>query len=77
MKKSDPFNNSYKEFNIKSWGNTDPSTHQKWDHVPRRSKHPLVIGQQCVFLRQAFGIRGKSHGYFACKSENEGQNNVT
>ncbi|XP_056002390.1 uncharacterized protein LOC125663311 isoform X4 [Ostrea edulis] len=28
-----------------SWANTDPCTHQRWDQVPRRSKHPLLTGQ--------------------------------
>ncbi|XP_048730227.1 uncharacterized protein LOC125647559 isoform X2 [Ostrea edulis] len=27
-----------------SWSNTDPWTHQRWDQVPRRSKHPLLTG---------------------------------
>ncbi|XP_056000244.1 uncharacterized protein LOC130048105 isoform X2 [Ostrea edulis] len=27
-----------------SWANTDPWTHQRWDQVPRRSKHPLLTG---------------------------------
>jgi hypothetical protein len=25
------------------WANTDPRIHRRWDQVPRRSKHPLLI----------------------------------
>ena len=35
--------NSHEEYKIKSWANTDPWTHQRWNQVPRRSKHPLLI----------------------------------
>jgi hypothetical protein len=27
---------------INKWANTDPQTGQRWDQVPRRSKHPLL-----------------------------------
>jgi hypothetical protein len=26
------------------WANTDPRIYRRWDHVPRRSKHPLWTG---------------------------------
>jgi hypothetical protein len=29
---------------INKWANMDPQTCQRWDQVPRRSKHPLSIG---------------------------------
>ena len=33
------------KYNTKmSWTNTDSWTHQRWDQVPRRSKHPLLTG---------------------------------
>ncbi|XP_048733691.2 calcium and integrin-binding family member 3-like isoform X2 [Ostrea edulis] len=35
---------AYKQYKIDSWANTDPWTHQRWDQVPRRSKHPLSTG---------------------------------
>ncbi|XP_056014554.1 uncharacterized protein LOC125674199 isoform X2 [Ostrea edulis] len=33
---SDQSHNSYKQYKIDSWANTDPWTHQRWDQVPRR-----------------------------------------
>ncbi|XP_048730689.2 uncharacterized protein LOC125647898 isoform X1 [Ostrea edulis] len=41
---SDQSHNSYKEYKIDSWANTDPWIYQRWDQVPRRSKHPLSTG---------------------------------
>ncbi|XP_056020094.1 titin-like isoform X2 [Ostrea edulis] len=41
---SDQSHNSYKQYKIDSWANTDPWTHQRWDQVPKRSKHPLLTG---------------------------------
>ncbi|XP_056016734.1 uncharacterized protein LOC130053461, partial [Ostrea edulis] len=41
---SDQSHNSYKQYKIDSWANTDLWTHQRWDQVPRRSKHPLLTG---------------------------------
>jgi hypothetical protein len=34
---------------INKWANTDPRTYQRWDHVPRRSEHPLSMANVKVF----------------------------
>ena len=41
---SDQSRKSQIQYKNKSWANTDPWAHQRWDQVPRRSKHPLLIG---------------------------------
>jgi hypothetical protein len=28
---------------INKWANTDPRIYRRWDQMPRRSKHPLLI----------------------------------
>ncbi|XP_055996543.1 uncharacterized protein LOC125683740 isoform X1 [Ostrea edulis] len=38
------FQHNKGEYNLESWANTDPWVYQRWDQVPRRSKHPLSTG---------------------------------
>ena len=33
-----------KQYKSKYMANTDPWIYQRWDQVPRRSKHPLLTG---------------------------------
>jgi hypothetical protein len=38
--KSDQSQNTNQRY---KWANTDPRIYRKWDQVPRRSNHPLLI----------------------------------
>jgi hypothetical protein len=35
------------------WANTDPRIYRRWDQVPRRSKHPLLIDHTCRYNEQS------------------------
>jgi hypothetical protein len=46
--KSDQSQNTSRNTNQRyKWANTDPRIYWRWDQVPRRSKHPLLIDHTC------------------------------